>query len=366
MAIVPIVLLMATTARAAPNEGSEGTASTNDPPDADSQPTPPGGAPPTTARLTGEVGGGAARPSPAIAATGFLYQKVLGRWSPTQSVDLVGLLRMTEDLAGSSRAGSFRSSGDLVGYAEVDTNVDITDHVSCGLGLNGSPPSTREVATTLRATTARGIATDENTLIRARNSSVGALAEIGYDSFDEKVPHDIDVALEGSVAGTRFVTNQSVSGVEGQLPATSDAAVWASLLQVRTGGTVTVTIHDDTDVAVDGAYFIYDTKDPGNVGLFDVTAGGATTSFGAGVPMLPPRWSARPEIGRRFGSLSLRAFYQYSNLAIDGAYGHTGGGKVQVSFGNLKVYATGSYRTDIFPDATAQTSMAGVGITGKL
>jgi hypothetical protein len=320
----------------------------------------------TSASITGELGGGTARPSPDQPATAFLYQKIAGRFAPTRSVDLAATLRLTEDFSGSSTAGSFVSSGDLVGYASLDATIDVSDHVNLGLGLNGSPPSTREVATTLHIANARGAGVDRNTLIQARTNTVGAAFEIGYDTFDEARPHTVDVAVDASAMGTRFATDQAVVGVEGALPPSTSTTASASLLQLRTGGTITMTILDETDIGLDAAYFLYDAKDPGNVGLFDVTAGGATTSFGAGIPMLPPRFTVRPEIGQRFGGLSLRAFYQYAELATDNGYSHSVGGKAQVALGRIKLYATGSYRTDIFPEATEETWIAGVGVTGKL
>jgi hypothetical protein len=171
------------------------------------------------------------------------------------------------------------------------------------------------------------------------------------------------MAIGGSVGATRFGTDQEVLASEAVV--TRAMSMSASLVQVRTGATLTLTIADDTDLGVDGAYFAYDTKDPNSVGLFDVTAGGATTSFGAGLPMLPPRWSARPELAHRFGSLSLRAYYQYTDR-VDGGAGHTAGGKVQLGVGSIKLYATGSYRADVFTTGNAQTWTGGLGLMAKL
>jgi hypothetical protein len=82
--------------------------------------------------------------------------------------------------------------------------------------------------------------------------------------------------------------------------------------------------------------------------------------------MLPPRWTLRPEVGHRVGIVSLRGYYQFADLAIDGAVGPTVGGKVLVAVGRVKLYATGSYRSDVFADSAAQTWVAGLGVTGRL
>ena len=40
---------------------------------------------------------------------------------------------------------------------------------------------------------------------------------------------------------------------------------------------------------------------------------------------------------------------------------HTVGGMVAVAIGRMKLYATGSYRSDVFVDSAAQTWVAGLG-----
>jgi hypothetical protein len=296
-----------------------------------------------------------------------LYQRVVGRYAPTQSLQLAATLRATEDLPAPKAAGAaFNSSGDAIFYGGIDATISLSSRWDLSLGINGSPPSTRNVATSLHLAdgSAGGAGVDVDALVRSRTGSIGALAELGYDTFDADVPHDLDAAIEGSLAVTRFSTTQDVLETSGRAPTILPAT--AELTQVRLGATATFTIAEQTDLGLDLAYFVYDTKNPGDVGLFDATSGGLTTSFGAGIPMLPSRWTLRPEVGHRFGAVSLRAYYQYTDVAIDGTVGHTVGGKIQLAAGRLKVYVTGNYRSDIFPDSTAQTWVAGLGVTGKL
>jgi hypothetical protein len=62
----------------------------------------------------------------------------------------------------------------------------------------------------------------------------------------------------------------------------------------------------------------------------------------------------------------LSAFYQYANLAVDSATGHTVGGRAQIALGDVKLFAVASYRSDVFTDATATTWTAGAGFSMRL
>ena len=316
-----------------------------------------------TAGFTAEAGGGQSRPSPSSSASTFFYQRAVGRYAATRTLDLAATFRASEDLASPKAAGAkYATGGDAIFYGSIDGTLALTPHVDLGLGVNGSPTSTRDLATTLHVGN-KATGRDVDALVRAQTSSFGAVAELGYDTFDADVSRNVDAAFETSVAMTRFATTQNVVETSGRTPAIPSTS--AALMQARLGATATVTLAEHTDLGVDAAYFVYDAMDPGNVGLFDVTSGGLTTSFGAGIPMLPPRWTLRPEAVQRIGIVTLRAYYQYANLAVDSAVGHTVGGKVQIGLGRVKLYATGSYRSDLFADSAAQTWVAGLGVTGR-
>jgi hypothetical protein len=316
--------------------------------------------------LTAEAGGGQTQAAPDIPKSSFLYQRMAGRWSPSEQLDIAASLRATEDLARDPDPGSvYTTGGDVVLFGALDVTYDVTENWNVSLGVNGSPSSRRNVAIPNPLTAAQRPPSDQDpdALVRANTSSIGGLLEAGYDSFDLDHPHDVDVAIDGSVALTRFFTDQTIT--DGAFTASQFTARKASLAQVRLGGTGTFTIAENTDLGLDAAYFVYDTGKPGNVGVFtEATAANLQTSFGAGLPMLPPRWTLRPEIAERIGKVTLRAYYQYANLAVDGAVGgHTVGGKAQVAVGNVKIFVTGSYRADVFTDATATTWSLGAGLS---
>jgi hypothetical protein len=322
---------------------------------------------PSPVVLTGEVGGGQTTPSPTSGKSSFFYQRAAGRFSPTPKLELAATFRATEDLARSPEPGSlYPTKGDLVFYGGLDAAYDVSEHVTLTLGVNGSPRSQRDIGTSILATQPTGGSGNVDAAVRAETSSVGGIAEVGYDSAEDKgEPHDVDVALDLSTTVTRFGTTQSVLAPDAAAAAIKPRS--ASLVQGRLGAATTLTILQNTDLGLDLAYFVYNQQSPGDVGLFNAsTASGLTTSFGAGLPMLPPRFTLRPEIGERIGRVRLSAFYQYASLAVDSATGHTVGGRVQLALGDVKLFLVGSYRSDVFTDATATTWTAGAGVSLRL
>lgn len=318
-------------------------------------------APPSerTVVVTGEVGGGQTKSSPDTPSSSFFYQRATGRWSPSDRFDLAATFRATEDLARSPDSGStYATSGDTVFFGALDATWDFAKHWNASLGVNGSPKATRDIAVSNPNATP---SEDPNALVRAKTSSVGAIAEAGYDSFDPDHVHDADIAVDASAGLGGFFTEQNA--IAPQAAAAQLGKANASLMQTRLGGTGTLTLFENTDVGVDAAYYLYNEKNPGDVGVF-VT--GLQTSWGAGLPMLPPRWTLRPELAERVGPVTLRAYYQFADLAVDSGTGHTVGGKIQLAVQNVKLFVAGSYRSDVFPDGTASTWSAGAGFSWRL
>jgi hypothetical protein len=322
----------------------------------------------STLVLTSEVGLGQTKPSPDTPTSSYFYQRIGARWTPGERWDLVATFRATEDLARPPDTGStLATGGDAVLYGALDATYDFATHWSASVGANGSPTSSRDVAIPNPVTPASAplaSPTEPDVLVRAKTLSAGATAELGYDSFDDDVPRSLDVAIDASAAFTEFLTEQTP--VRPAAAATALGTNSASLAQGRFGLTATLTVLEDTDVALDAAYFVYDDPNPGDVGTF-ATLQAAGASWGAGLPMLPPRWTIRPELVHRFGPLSLRGYYQYADLAIDGASGQTVGGKIQVAIERVKLFVNGSYRADSFPgDQTTQTWSVGAGFAWRL
>jgi hypothetical protein len=201
----------------------------------------------------------------------------------------------------------------------------------------------------------------------------------------------VDVSVDLEAGFTHYASDQTMTSFE-QAPggAVSDATAFATsprcvasptplcnlvaqasklqsskLEQLRLGTTVTATILDATDVGVGGAYYIYDQGQPDTAGFYEVSAGASLGAYGAGMPLIPPRWSVRPEIAQRFGRVvTARVWYQYAAYASsDVSTGHTVGAKLQLRTGNFRPYVTGSWRADVGLTDTATTWILGAGLT---
>ena len=225
--------------------------------------------------------------------------------------------------------------------------------------MNGSPSSTRDVGSTVSLKGGK----DADALMHVDSSTVGGTASISYDSADDEA-HDVDVGLDASASLTGYSADSTVAQTAvyaGAPDASRFPKTSSSLMQGRIGAGAILTVGGDTDIGASGAYYIYDQKNPAAIGTFDaVSAAGA--SYGVGAPILPQQWSVRSEVGQRFGRFSVRAYYEFADLAAPGV-AHTVGGRVQVALGKVKLYASSSYRATPGPDVeTTKSWNVGVGL----
>ncbi len=339
--------------------------------------------------VSAELGGGVGKASASLPSSSFAYAKLGGRVALGDAFTVSASGRVTHDFAVPAAANEpFATSDDWVTSFGLGLAWDITPHFGVSLEATGSPPAKRKVATGLTVTPARADIRDPlstSALVATKNGSGGASLTLSYDSFDDDETHAVDVSIDlyGGVTGysttaaldsidagsaVGVVTQgsladrcgRSLTGLACAAAGVPSRSAW--LTQARVGLTPTVTIAEDTDVAVDGAFYVYDTDKPDDVGFFSDSVGGRTVSWGAGVPLLPPRWSVRPEVGQRIGALSLRAYYQYTATTIDGLSSHGIGGRAQVAIDRWKPYVTASSRFDAGV-STATSWTAGLGVS---
>jgi hypothetical protein len=144
-----------------------------------------------------------------------------------------------------------------------------------------------------------------------------------------------------------------------------------TLEQVRFGGTLTGTIYERTDVALDAAYYAYSNGDPDSVGYATVSADNAggrsvgSATYGAGLPLFPSRYTLRPEVGHKWESLSARLWYQFTDYTAPDYVGHTVGAKLQLYLGKWRAYTTGNYRADVSSSSSdvGHSWTIGLGVT---
>jgi hypothetical protein len=327
--------------------------------------------------VTAEIGGGQSKPTPTIASAPFEYQKIAGRWQAAETLSLSASVRLTHDFAGAPTEGTvLRTGSDWVWQGTVGVGHDVSKHVAIGLDLSGSPPSRRDIVSPLSYGTS-GAATTLDSSMRANSWNAGATFDLQYDTFDDEAEHDVDLTVDASVSYTHFGSSQVLAAVEepgGVVPvetlatrctgqatdtcqAYADAATktTASLEQLRLGTTFTTTLWDRTEIGADVSYYVYDRGSPGDAGFFTGfltdRAGrdtGATATWGAGMPVLAPRWSLRPELGQRWDWITVRAYYQFASYAVvPSEIGHTVGGKVTLLIGKWRPYLTGNVREDL-------------------
>jgi hypothetical protein len=340
--------------------------------------------------VTVEAGAGESKPTPTIQPSAFEYQKLQGRWQPTEALYLSASVRATHDFLASATPGTpLRTGPDWVWFGTLDMTYDVSQHVTFGVGLNGSLPSTRFIASPLTYPFDRTTSRDSYALMRTESSSIGGSFDVTYDTTDDDSPAGpLEGSVDVSVGYTNFATDQVMTMLDApsgtttidafagacrratsplcDVAARANAHNRASLNQARLGATLTATVEEHTDAAVDVAYYGYDHGGPENTGFFHVTpanGGGQTATYGAGLPVIPTQFSVRPELGHKWEKISVRAWYQFSDYTEPGFVGHTVGGKVQLYLGDWRVYGTGSFRADVSLVDTADTWSVGIGLT---
>ena len=328
-----------------------------------------------------EFGGGSSKPTVALPASDFLFEKIGARWIPSDDWLLSAFARATEDFAVPDPTSHLETSSDFNLLAGVDVAKTFADHWTIDVGVNGSPAASRDIATTATVTNAAN-SVDVPVLVHAQNESLGGSIEGSYDTFDADHPHALDVLFAVNFAATDFVTSQSLKAFD-----SASGAVYvsqgcasgsvacklasqagdqrASLFQGRGGATATFTLFDDTEIVGDLGYYVYDWSSPGDVGFFTPSANGTSFDFGTGLPLIPPRFTLRPEIAQNIGPVNVRSYYQYSDYAMDASHGHTVGGRVQVAMGKVKLFSNGSYRADSLGAVSATTWMLSIGVSAR-
>jgi len=339
-----------------------------------------------------EAGAGESKPTPTIASSPLEYQKLVGRYEASDDVYVSGSVRAQHDFGASAAPGTTLATGpDWVWLLSLGAAWDVNKHVTLGADVSGSPPSSRSVASPFSYPSPPATLSS-TALMLARSWSVGGSVDLTYDTFDEEAPHDVDGSVELSVGYTRFGTEQSMTEFDSPSGQPQDVGAFlagcaatatplcaavqrasqqlsSGLGQWRLGATPTLTFKEETDAALDAALYVYDKNRPDQAGFYDYRlprGGGEVATFGAGLPLIPPRWSLRPELGHRWKLVSVRGWYQLTDYTIPSYIGHAVGAKVQLYLDKWRIYATGSYRADVSlngAEDNAQTWVAGVGVT---
>jgi hypothetical protein len=323
--------------------------------------------------VTVEGGGGVNKPGSALPSSGFAYDRLAVRNDVSSAVTVGGGLRMTRDFATTALPGSRLHTGaDWVFVLSGDVSYAATPHLTLGVGASASPRSTRDVATTISLGSG-----DAPALVRASTSTLGASVDVGYDTFDEEAPHDVDALVELSLGLNRYATSQDLASLETgscdsrascgkpAAPAFDDA-----MTQARIEASTLFTFAERFEAGVGAGVYAYPGSDPTlagtTVGAVRDASGAAQGSarYGVGFPLIAAAWMIRAEGGVRFSGVAIRAYVQHAKYVYDGESGDTLGLRAQTKLGaSLRLYVTGTYRADTAPDATSHSYFGGLGMS---
>ena len=299
------------------------------------------------------------------AGSHWLGDKLAGIWDAGPSWQLRLDLAATRAYSG---ATDLATGAVYLGALSAAYSVD--DH--WGLRLNGawSPESitraTRSVPMLDGA--AEGDASPSVVAeLRAAASSFAFGAGIDYDSASDGM-HSVSASL--SISATYFDAHQDLVDVRDPSGAVLDAAgldrrcriemcsqqvldaagsQWVGLGQFMLGASVADTIDDDTDLAFDAAYYLYD-QDPLQSGLLLAltTVDRSTLGSATSAPLL--REAFTPSVAHRWGALSATASLSYAGYA-DGREADLGA-SLRVQY---KLALDGSQRLKLYLKLAAST-----------
>jgi hypothetical protein len=316
-----------------------------------------------------EVSAGNVPQTATSAPSTWVADKLAGMWEPGEAwqlrLDLVG----TRTLANND-------TGDVL-LATLGVEYDPDDHWMVRVAGGGSPSATTFSTTTLQLPTMSGIVPVDAKL-QSDASSLAASASAGYETGTDD---DFETTALVTANATRFDALQQIASVDGRSQTftvqqlrdicakrtcssalnSTLAAQATTLDQLAVGGTLSEQIYRDTDVGVDGAYYLYD-KDPTTIGYFSALGVGRTTT---GTGIAPLQYTVAPSVIHRFGALMAMSSVSYGRYVDQDGYDVTATLRVQYKLKlggdkRLKLWtkATGSHDRDQMNTLSKSGSLA--------
>jgi hypothetical protein len=318
-----------------------------------------------------ELGFGSTAATTTSPSAGFTYDRLGGEGDIGEHWDIRGDVMLTHDMPAPAQQGArFGSSGGNILFFDLGFDWLPSDHATVGAEFDFAPKSNQFSDAQMTVTLADGGTAPADADLRTSTSSLGFTLNVGLDTAGDS---NWESAGNASLAVTHFSTEQSIAAVANrrenfalptlkaycaQPPATTTALappICPALLgepgdvtQSRIAVNFTETIHEDNDVGVTGAYYIYD-KDPTTVGYFTLaTRGRLSTGLGQGLAIAPFQYTIRPEVAHRFGPLRLDVSYQYGQYVPGQGYSNNVGLKAEFKFNRMwKVWLTGILEKDV-------------------
>jgi len=236
-----------------------------------------------------EISAGSAPHTQGSPSATWIADKLAGIWEPGDDWQL----RL--DVIGTRYLGE--KASDMV-LANLAVEYAPTAHWILRLAAGGSPSSTTSSTMPVQMQDLRGNPITADAKLRAATASASGSAWLGYETAGDGAA---ETTASVSASVTELDARQDLTSAEGrngqvvtvdQLrafcaahPCTSGLGSAldgesSSVVQLVLGAGLSEQLFQDTDVGVDGAYYLYD-KDPTQAGTFSATRAGQTA--GAGV-----------------------------------------------------------------------------------
>ncbi|MEO7035282.1 MAG: hypothetical protein ABI548_15275 [Polyangiaceae bacterium] len=280
--------------------------------------------------------------------------------------------------------GTIGSSADYVAQFVLGTTWDIKDHWSTGGTLQFSPPSSMRAEVPLTYPATPGVIAPERAKIATTNEAYGLSVSLDYDSLsdDSSVPPPrFEHALGGTLGFTEYRTSERAASarVPGAVLTRADVAGYCSaqtcpagfsLLFDKTSQHVgqllgslsfTETLYHDTDLGLTGTAYDYASL-PTQTNSFGLAQRGINA--GDAVPIVPLRWSVRPDVSHAFGAFRASTFVQYGEYVRSSGHSVLLGAKFHYKFSSrAKVWLLANFQRDIEDTGSRfSTIVAGAGV----
>jgi hypothetical protein len=265
-----------------------------------------------------EMSAGHSPPAQGSPSSTWVADKLSGLWEPGDDWQL--RLDLTE-------TRYFDTQASDVTLANLAVEYDPNAHWILRVAVGGSPSSTADSTSVVQARSAAGAPITGDARITTASASASGSASLGIETAGDG---DVETSALITASVTQLDSTQQVIEVQGrkgqtltlmQLRAFCASHPCANGLgsaldgeaarvhQLAVGASLSEQLFQDTDVGLDGTYYLYD-QDPTQVGFLSVARAGQSAAGGLGIA--PVLYSVMPSLIHRFGPLMAMSSVAYS------------------------------------------------------
>ncbi len=285
-------------------------------------------------------------------------------------LDVDDRLLLRFDTAITRYAPTTGASADLVAQFLFGGIWDVKDHWSVGGDLELSPPSTQHAQVPLVYAPTVGVTAPKRGKVTTTNVAYGLSLSADYDSAtddddDAHSPPDFEHAVSLSGGFTEYRTSERLASAnfeDGNLLTRQSAANYcattacpsgflqsfdktsASVGQLMASLSFTETLYRATVASLTGTVYDYLSL-PTQTYSFGLAQ--RALSSGDAVPIVPLRWSVRPDVSRDFGDFRASLFAQYGQYVQGSGHNALAGVKLHYKFSaSAKAWILANFQRD--------------------